>query len=373
MTGAATFGVVGGAGFRAQYFLRIAQALPERFRVSGLVVRDAERGREMERRWDVPAFRTLDDLLTRTRPDFPDFMVVSVPAAAGADYIRDLARRGMPVLAETPPAPDLDGLRRLYADLAGTGARVQVAEQYHLHPVNQARLALIREGRLGPVTQATVSFSHLYHAVSLLRLFLGVGYADAVIRGMRFESPWVAGPTREGPPREDVLVTSERDLAWLDFGDRLGCYDFTANQHRSWIRSNHVSVRGHRGEIFDRRVRVQEPSGTPLDFELTRVNRGEWENAEGYFLQGIMAGDRWVYQNPFAPARLYDDEIAIATCLARMAEHAAGGPGFYGLAEACQDHYLGMMIAQAVRTGETVRTEPQPWAPAPGGSAGPSG
>ncbi|MFD2078992.1 Oxidoreductase family, NAD-binding Rossmann fold [Actinopolymorpha cephalotaxi] len=370
MTGAATFGIVGGAGFRAQYFLRIAQALPERFRVAGLVVRDADRGAEMERRWDVPTFRTLDDFLARTRPnapDFPDFVVVSVPAAAGAGYIRDLAGRGVPVLAETPPAPDLDGLHRLWADLAGTGARVQVAEQYHLHPVNQARLALVEEGRLGPVTQATVSFSHLYHAVSLLRLLLGVGYDDAVIRGMRFESPWVAGPTREGPPREDVLVTSERDLAWLDFGDRLGCYDFTANQHRSWIRSNHVSVRGHRGEIFDRRVRVQEPSGTPLDLELTRVNRGEWENAEGYFLQGITAGDRWVYQNPFAPARLYDDEIAIATCLAKMAEHAAGGPGFYGLDEACQDHYLGMMIAQAVRTGETVRTERQPWAPAAGG------
>ena len=53
--------------------------------------------------------------------------------------------------------------------------------------------------------------------------------------------------------------------------------------------------------------------------ELKRINKGEYENAEGYFLKGIMVGERWVYENPFMPARLYDDEIAIAACLQKMA------------------------------------------------------
>ncbi|WP_353057185.1 MULTISPECIES: hypothetical protein [Paenibacillus] len=34
------FSIIGGAGFRAQYYLRIAQAMPERFQVSGTVVRN---------------------------------------------------------------------------------------------------------------------------------------------------------------------------------------------------------------------------------------------------------------------------------------------------------------------------------------------
>jgi hypothetical protein len=354
-----TFSIIGGGGFRAQYFLRIARALPDQFRVSGMVVRDEARGRAMEQEWGVVTYRSLESLLAKEEPSF---VVVSVSPSACADYLRQLAALGLPVLAETPPAPDLAGLIRLHEDLTTTGAKVQVAEQYQFHPLNRARLALIAEGRLGPVTQATISISHLYHAASLMRVMLGIRDEDAEIRGLRFTSDWVAGPTRSGPPSQDTLVPSVRDLAWLDFGDRLGIYDFTGNQHRSWIRSNHLSVRGQRGEIFDQRVRIQDPSCTPLEYSLTRINRGEWENQEGYFLAGIMAGDSWAYTNPFQPGRLYDDEIAIATCLAKMGEYAAGGPAFYGLPEASQDHYLGMMIERAVRTGEVVRTTPQPWA-----------
>ncbi len=359
MGSATTFSIIGGAGFRAQYFARIAQALPDRFRIAGMVVRDEAKAKAMATRWDVATYPTLERLLDKERPDF---VVVSVSSAACADYLVRLAELGIPALAETPPAPDLDGLLVLHERLAGHGAKVQVAEQYHLHPVNQARATLIEEGTLGDVTEATVSVSHLYHAVSLLRRMLGIGFENVEITGKRFETDWVAGPTRGGPPREDKLVRTQRDLAWLDFGDRLGCYDFTANQHRSWIRSNHLSVRGVRGEIFDLRVRNQDLSCTPHEYELRRVDRGAWENQEGYFLQGIVAGERWLYVNPFVPARLYDDEIAIATCLDKMAVHVAGGPGFYGLAEASQDHYLGMLIDQATRSGETVRSVRQPWA-----------
>jgi hypothetical protein len=40
-----TFSIIGGGGFRAQYFLRIAQTLPEQFCVSGMVIRDESKGR----------------------------------------------------------------------------------------------------------------------------------------------------------------------------------------------------------------------------------------------------------------------------------------------------------------------------------------
>jgi hypothetical protein len=38
-------------------------------------------------------------------------------------------------------------------------------------------------------------------------------------------------------------------------------------------------------------------------------------------------------------------------------------PDFYSTAEASQDHYLGMMISKAIRTGEIEITEKQPWTP----------
>lgn len=354
-----TFSIVGGGGFRAQYYLRIAQALPEQFRVSGMVVRDESKGKEMEELWRVTTYRTLEQLLANEQPDF---IVLSVHVSAAVDYMQQLAERGIPVLAETPPAPNLEGLLQLHEKLTRQGARIQVAEQYQYHPIQEARHHMIRSGQLGEVNQVTVSISHLYHAVSLIRRMLGVRFEDVSIRGMRFESNWVAGPNRSGTPTEDKWIKSERDLAWLDFGGKLGIYDFTKDQHRSWTRSNHLCVRGERGEIFDHRISIQDPSCTQIQMELRRINKGEYENAEGYFLKGIMAGERWVYENPFMPARLYDDEIAIAACLKKMAAYAEGGPEFYGLPDASQDHYIGMLIEQAIRSGETVVSERQPWA-----------
>ncbi|MGG6312741.1 Gfo/Idh/MocA family protein [Paenibacillus macerans] len=352
------FSIIGGAGFRAQYYLRIAQALPDRFQIGGLVVRDELKAQAMERQWGVRTYRSMEALLQQ---EHPDFVVLSVSGSEMPPYLLMLAESGIPVLAETPPVTDLAGLELLHDRLGGKGAGIQVAEQYHMHPIQQARLALIQSGRLGKITEATVSVSHFYHGVSLIRRLLGISCEEVRIRGMRFETNWVQGPSRSGPPTEDKRVPSVRDLAWLDFGDRLGIYDFTRDQHRSWIRSNHCNARGERGEIFDSRVLIQQENRVPLQLELKRINKGELENQEGYFLQGYLCGEQWLYTNPFAPARLYDDELAIATCLQRMADYVQGGSEFYGLWEAAQDQYLGLMIERAILSGETVKVPRPRW------------
>jgi hypothetical protein len=86
------------------------------------------------------------------------------------------------------------------------------------------------------------------------------------------------------------------------------------------------------------------------------------DNLEGAYLKGILCGDSWVYCTPFAPGRLSDDEIAIADCLRKMSDYVDGGPDFYSLPEACQDTYLGLMIGQAILSGDPVLAEAQPWA-----------
>jgi predicted dehydrogenase len=157
------FSIIGGAGFRAQYYLRIAQALPERFQISGMVVRNESKGLAMEQRWDVATYRTLEQLLQSERPDF---IVVSVYGSECLDYLLRLAALGIPILSETPPAPDLRGLELLHDQLTRNGARIQVAEQYQFHPNHEARLALVQTGRLGKITETTVSISHFYNGIS---------------------------------------------------------------------------------------------------------------------------------------------------------------------------------------------------------------
>ena len=353
------FGIVGG-GWRAECFLHVSQVLAHQFRVAGMLVRDAARGSQLERTWGVPTYRTLDALVTNAQLRF---VVVAVSKAASFDVLQALAARAMPALAETPPAPDLAGLHALHRLMSG-GARIQVAEQYAFQPVHAARLVVARSGKLGTVSQAQVSVIQEYHSISLMRKLLGITFENARITAQRFVSPVVGGPTRQGPPREETLVATPQTLAWFDFGDKLGVYDYARDQHRSWIRSPRVLVRGERGEIHDTRVRYLQDFATPITLDLRRQDAGQDGNMEGYFHSGILLGDEWVYRNPFVPARLNDEEIAIATCLGKMAEYVAGGPAFYSLGEAAQDTYLGLMVERAIEVGGPIETTSQPWSTA---------
>lgn len=354
---AITFGIVGG-GWRAEFFMRIARALPERFYVSGVVIRNEEKGRAFEEQWGVPTFRSTEDLLKQT---ISSFVVLSVPVSQTPELIKQLVRQGVPVLSETPPAADLEQLNQLYQDI-GPDARVQVAEQYAFQPLHAARIAIVQSGLLGTVSQAQVSAAHGYHGISIMRSLLGIRFEDAQIRGFGFSSPIISGPNREGDPTQEKTSISNQVIAHLAFGDKLGVFDFTGDQYFSWIRSERVLVRGNKGEINNTRLAYLQDFRTPIQLELRRLNAGENGNLEGYYHKGILAGDKWVYRNPFQPGRLSDDEIAIATSLQKMGDYVQGGPSFYSLAEAAQDHYLGMMITQAVKSGETVETTKQSWA-----------
>ena len=351
------FGVVG-SGWRAEFYLRIAQDLPDRFRVGGIVVRREDKARLMEKTWGVKTYGDLSALLASQDLQF---VVVSTPREATPSVLRDLARSGMAALAETPPAPDLQGLVEMNR-LTQAGAKIQVAEQYQFQPLHAARISLARSGRIGPVSQAQVSVAHGYHGISLIRKFLGIGFENATIRAREFASPIIAGPDRSGPPTSERVEDSRQTIAWLDFGDKLAVYDFTGDQYLSWIRGLRVQVRGMRGEISDFSCKFLKDFQTPVELALKRVDAGANGNLEGYYHKGFLAGDEWVYQNPFVPARLSDDEIAVATCLERMARYAAGGPGFYDLAEASQDHYLALMVDEALRNGQPITTTCQSWA-----------
>jgi predicted dehydrogenase len=100
---ATTFGIIG-SGWRSRFFVRLAATLPDRLRATGVVTRTAARAAEVAEGWGVPAFESIADLLAHERPDY---VIVSVPWPVTPDATRALVERGVRVLAETPPAPDL--------------------------------------------------------------------------------------------------------------------------------------------------------------------------------------------------------------------------------------------------------------------------
>lgn len=351
------FGLVGG-GWRAEFFTRVAAALPEKFQLAGVLQRDPAKAAAFALKWNTLACDTFEAMADLE----PDFVVVSVSAAAHPHYAQELHRLNLPVLCETPAALDLPAMLEIWR-LAETGLRIHVAEQYLFQPLHAARLALIAEGKLGRVSSARVSTAHGYHGVSLLRKFLGIGFEDATIRARQFQAPLFEGPGRNGPPEVERIINSTQLLGEFDFDDRLGLFDFTDMQYWSYVRSHHVVIRGERGEIADRDVRYLKDFRTPVVQELRRVDRGQFGDLDGYYHQGILAGDDYAFRNPYPYARLMDDEIAIAIALERMGKFARGeGLGPYSFAEAAQDQYLSLTMSEAAKSGGVVRTTRQPWA-----------
>ena len=354
-----TIGLIG-AGWRAQYFLRIARELPQRFVIARVLVRTEASASSVAHTWSLPTTTSLADFLT----GHYDYVIVSTPWSVVPELIEALVDAEIPVLSETPPAPDVAALHSLWGRVGG--APVQVAEQYFLQPHHAARLAIVRSGLLGEVSSARLSVAHGYHGVSLARLYLGVGFEPVTVRADALTDPLLTSNGRDGWYDRLEPVTGKRTVALLKFGERgvgqrTAIFDFSDEQYFSPVRSRHVSVRGTRGEISDNTVNHLLGPGDAVTGELHRDMTGIESDLSGSYLRRVTLHTEVYFENRFAPARLNDDEIAVAEVMHRMAVFVSTGESFYSLAEASHDHYLGLLIDEAAASGETVRSEAMPW------------
>jgi predicted dehydrogenase len=344
-----SFAVVG-AGWRAEMFWRLAAVLPD-VECVGAVVRTP-------RDLPVPTFSSLSDV-------HPDFVVTAVPWDANPAVIVEAVERGLPVLAETPPAPDRDGLHALWRRTGDSGL-VQVAEQYLMVPAHAARLEAVRRGVIGEPTQVQVSSTHMYHAVSLIRGFLGLlgrPGGPVTVRAVRTTAALVDPLTRDGWTDDPEPKPATTTIATIDFGDgRSGLYDFTDNQWHNQLRFRRIVVRGTRGELRDDEVvRLTEPR-TVVRGPLVRRQTGYDLDLEGFDTDTITLGAEVLFRNPFPGARLNDEEIAISTLLSRMAAWVRGaGPPPYPLIDGAQDHLIALAVEEAANTDRTVTVPAQPW------------
>lgn len=345
-----TFAVVG-AGFRASIFWEVAAGAG--LECVGAVVRTP-------RELPVPTYGSLEQVVAEAKPDF---IVTSTSWDSTPVFARECAERGLPVVVETPPAPDGPGLADLWRDVGASGL-VQVAEQYPRMPLHAARLAAVRSGAIGTVTQVHVSSTQTYHALALVRAFLGVGHEGATVRAVRFEAPLVQPLTRAGWTDDEVAKPAGNVLATFDFGDgRSALYDFTDNQTRNLLRTRRLLVRGTTGEINDDlAVRLTAPRTIQRQPFLRRQTGHDLE-MNTYGSDHIALGDSVLWRNPFPEQRWNDDEIAVATLLADTAAWVRGeAPPPYPLDEASTDHLLSLAIAESVESGGPVRVEPGAWA-----------
>ncbi|WP_279389013.1 MULTISPECIES: Gfo/Idh/MocA family oxidoreductase [unclassified Rathayibacter] len=346
-----------GAGWRSTVYLDLARARPDLFEVTALLARRPEEVGNSAGR-DIAVVSDLDALLA-TRPEF---VVVSVPWEVTPAFIRELVARGVPVLAETPPAPDLDSLRALWRDV-GTSGLVAVAEQYPRYPLTATIGALVAEGTIGEPSFVHVSSTHEYHAVALIRGLLGAGRGPVQVTAQSMVVPLLdpldaAGWTGVAEPRPVVHT-----LASLVFenGTR-GLYDFTDNQWWNPLRPDRLTVRGSLGEIHDNVVVRMIGPTAPVISRLERGISGRGLNLEGADATTVAFDGRVLHRNRFEGGRFSDDELAVADLVADAGEWVRGeGPPPYSLAEACQDHAVALAIRRAAAEGPLV-SDHEAWA-----------
>jgi predicted dehydrogenase len=345
-----TFALIG-SGWRARMFLKVARELGT-IRCGGVVVRTP-------RHLDVPAFTSLDACLREVRPDF---VLTATPKPVTAGAITEAVDRGLPVLAETPPAPDMHSLRALWSAVGDSGL-VQVAEQYPMMPSHAARAALVATGVIGTTTQVQVSSTQHYHAIALIRGLLGVGRGVVAVRASRFTAPLVSPLSRTGWTEDDQPHPTTTTIATLDFGDgRSGVYDFTEQQTRNQLRFRRLTVRGSAGELHnDDVVRMAGPR-TLVRTPLVRRQTGYDLDLIGYDTEHITFGSEVLYRNPYPGRRWMDEEIAMATLLERTADWVRGErPEPYPLAEGAQDQQLALAIEESADSDTTVTTSREAW------------
>jgi predicted dehydrogenase len=358
MSAPVRFGVVG-TSWRAEFFVRLGQLLPDVLTVTGVAGRRPERAAEVASAWGTRGFASVEELVADSAPDF---VVSSVTWDANPAMVQRLLELGVAVLSETPPAPDQAGLAALW-DRVGAGGRVQVAEQYALMPLHAARLTAVRRGLIGTATSVQISSTHQYHAMALIRAFLGAGIGPALVHGNAFRAPLIDPRDRDGwnadpGPREAVTT-----IATVDLGSAgMGLYDFTDNQWHNHLRTRRLVVRGSHGEIADDTLIRWAGPERILRSALVRQQRGYDLDLEGYDSEAIMLDGEELWRNPFPGLRLSDEEIAILSMLVATAAWVRGeGPPPYPLAQACHDHALALAVDESVALGRTVELQPGPW------------
>jgi predicted dehydrogenase len=288
--------------------------------------------------------------------------VSAVPWPTSPGVTQAAVELSVPILTETPPAPDLDGLRRLWRAVGPSGL-VQVAEQYSLMPSHASRLAVARSGAIGTVTSIQVSSTHQYHAVALMRTFLGAGFGPTTVSARTFTAPLINPLVRDAWTDDDAAKDAKTTLATIDFGRGMGLYDFTDNQWHNQLRSRRIVVRGSAGEIAnDEVVRLVGPR-TIVRSALVRRQTGYDLDLDGFDTDHISLGDTILFRNPYIGLRFNDEDIAISSMLGAMAAWRRGeGAAPYPLAEGCQDHHVALAIEESASSGAPVTTAVEAWA-----------
>lgn len=317
--------VIAGGGWRSEFYLRIAQALPKEFSVAGIYIRNNDRRAYIEQKYNVKTFSSLDDLLNE---DF-DFVVNCISYSYVSDFAIELADKGYFVLSETPALKAPIGSHAY--------EKIQVAEQYHQKGTYQAIKKLIDTDTIGDVHYINISVGHDYHAMSMMRFLFSDYEKPQKLCDFNLTDPMIISHSRGGESTEKPIRNTSNRVMIFSFGSKTAIYDYNSEQYFSPIRRDRLLIRGTKGEICNNTVRFFNSEGKLTEGEIVLKTSGL---LEGFYNDRIVFFDRVLYDFPYKNARLSEEECAVMQCLIGMKNYIDTGEEFYSYQKAYEDFHF---------------------------------
>lgn len=321
-------GIVGAGDRVRRIYAPALAAVSDRIEVIGITSRQQATAEQLAAQ---TGWKVFPDPVRMAGEGEADFVIVAVSTGANDAVYRQLARLGRPLFLETPFCWNLRAGRKLLKHMQKAQTTVGLAEQFPFLPQACLQRKVIELGGIGVARTAVNDLADYdYHGVARLRRTLGLWDEVVSVTARRIGVPGVQAPIEDAVFHYCNGAELRHRFSGDDkAADTLGVAGF--------------HVEGDEGRLAD------APPGAPR-----RV-----EDEHGHLLElsvDSRAGPV-AWRNPFAASGLDDEQVAVATLLAAMAEAVAhGGSPAYDAADGLFDvEMLAAMRASAARGGRRIR------------------
>ena len=302
-----------GAGRRAAgSWLPTIDVMDDQLNLLAVCNTGASRGEEQAKKYGVNWYSDARKMLDKEKPDF-----VAIITNPGQTHIvaQAVLERGISMITETPVASTLEDADMLIQLAKEKGAHIEVAENLYRMPSERIKRELILNGVFGRIWRGhNNSQTHNYHAVSLVRSYIGFDVPIKRVIGVQGENPV--------QPHEYRGNTADRErsrhaIFFFENG-ALGFSNFTSLTFGSPLRGvNSTEVYGEKGMAVGQQLFVLKDGQTRHPINVKRVTR----NVDGMEVLDKFVADtdpEVVWDNPFSNYKMSDGMITIATELASV-------------------------------------------------------
>ncbi|MBC8233014.1 Gfo/Idh/MocA family oxidoreductase [bacterium] len=269
------------------------------------------RGEEAANKYHTRWYTHLEQMLDQENPDL---VAIAVNPAQTHAVAMPILERGVSLVTETPLAAQLEQADAMIAKARETGAKLEVAENLYRVPPERLKRKMILAGVFGQVWRSqNDNRTHNYHAVSLIRSYIGFDVPIVSVIGVQGEFS-TAQHLYRGQP-----TNRERSRhAILKFANgALGFHSFTSLSFGSPLRGRSSTFfYAERGMGWDNELILLTGESENRVLKIERVTC----EVDGQQVLDKMVAGEFVWDNPFTSYKLSDGQISIASELMSIVE-----------------------------------------------------